>query len=147
MARTRRLRKSRKMRKTRNQKNYYMIGCNNRKCNCSCHKKLGGSNPIGGLEIKGGGCFGPLVGSPYSVDKGGNYYELPDGKAYDNPTAYMKLRGGKRKRRRTMRGGTILPTNVVNVGRGMMYNLQTVANGLGGYKPPTNPLPYVQDKI
>lgn len=134
-------RSKRNLRKTQRnksrQRKYYMIGCNNKNCRCSCHHRKGGSSPIGGLEIKsGGGCFGPLVGAPYSVDKGGNYYELPNGEAYDNPNAYMKLRGGN-----------MLPTNLTNAGRSIIYGAQTVVNGLGGYEAPTDPAPYVQNKI
>lgn len=148
--RTRRLRKlkRKKMRKTRNNKMYNMIGCNSRNCDCPCHKKSGGSEPIGGFQIRGGGCFGPLVGSPYSVDKGGNYYELPSGGAYNNPTAYMEFTGGKSKRRKKrMKGGTALPPDLVNVGREIMYGAQSVVNGLGGFKAPTDPAPYVQKNI
>jgi hypothetical protein len=131
------LRKTRKTRRNkRHQRKYYMVGCDTKNCRCSCHHHAGGSSPIGGLSIKGGGCFGPSVGSPYSVDKGGNYYELPESKAYDNPNAYMKLRGG-----------TMLPTNLVNVGREMIYGTQSIYNGLAGYKAPTDPAPYVQNKI
>jgi hypothetical protein len=131
----RNLRKTKnKSRRNNNQKRkYYMIGCN-KKCNCSCHRH-GGSFPIGGLQIKGGGCFGPLVGASYSVDKGGNYYNLPDSKAYSVD------------RNTQLRGGGLLPTNLVNVGREMVYGAQSVYNGLAGYKAPTDPAPYVQNKI
>jgi len=125
-------------RNTRHRKYYNMIGCSNKHCKCSCHKK-GGSSPIGGLPItNGGGCFGPLVGSAYSVDKGGNYYNLPKPEAY-SVGMDMKLRGG----------GILpnLPENLVNVARNISYGAQTVANGLGGYESPTNPAPYVQNKI
>lgn len=124
-------RKTRKTKKNRIQKKYYMIGCS-KKCKCSCHRK-GGSSPIGGLPIKGGGCFGPLVGTPYSPVSGGNYYKLPDADAYNQN---MKLRGG-----------TILPSNLVNVGNQAVYGAQSLYNGLAGYKAPTNPAPYVQNKI
>ena len=125
----------RKTRRNNNQKRkYYMIGCNNKKCDCPCHHH-GGSSPIGGLQIKGGGCFGPLVGATYSVNKGGNYYNLPDSKAYSVD------------RNMQLRGGGILPTNLVNVGREMIYGTQSLYNGLAGYKAPTDPAPYVQNKI
>jgi len=134
-------RSKRNLRKTQRnksrQRKYYMIGCNNKNCQCSCHRRKGGSSPIGGFEIKnGGGCFGPLVGSAIKDGSGGNYYELPNGEAYDNPNAYMKLRGGN-----------MLPTNLTNAGRSIIYGAQSVVNGLGGYKAPTNPTPYVQNKI
>ena len=144
-SKTKTRRSKRNLRKTRRnksrQKKYYMIGCNNKNCRCSCHHHKGGSSPIGGLEIggalkKGGSCFGPLVGAPYSVDKGGNYYDLPKSEAYDNPNAYMKLRGGG-----------MLPDNLVNVGRQIGYGVQSVYNGLGGFEPPTDPAPYVQPYV
>lgn len=131
--------KSRRSRKTRRNKNrqrkYHMIGCNNKKCSCSCHRR-GGSSPIGGFEIKnGGGCFGPLVGSSYSVDKGGNYYDLPQANAYSVG------------RDMQLKGGSLLPSNLLNFTRQLEYGAQSVYNGLGGYESPTNPAPYVQNKI
>lgn len=123
-------RKQNKKIKKMRQKIYKMIGCN-KQCNCACHHN-GGSYPIGGLSVGGSS----LVGSPYSIETGGNYYELPKSNAYDNPTAYMKLRGGN-----------ILPDNLVNVGRQMVYGAQSVYNGLAGYKSPTDPAPYVQNKL
>ena len=121
--------------KTR-QRKYYMIGCNNKKCNCPCHRHKGGSSPIGGFEIKnGGGCVSSLVGSPYTVDKGGNYYNLPKAEAY-SVGQNMKLRGG-----------SILPTNLLNFTRQIEYGGKSLYNGLAGYKEPTNPAPYVQDRI
>lgn len=124
-------RRNKTSRNKRNKLKYNMIGCS-KKCKCSCHHK-GGSSPIGGLPIKGGGCFGPLVGSPYSPTTGGNYYELPESSAYNQN---MKLRGG-----------SMLPTNLVNVGNQVVYGSQSLYNGLLGYKAPTNPAPYVQNKI
>lgn len=130
--------KSRHLRKTQRNKNkqikYHMIGCNDNKCRCSCHHN-GGSSPIGGLQIKGGGCFGPLVGTQYSVNKGGNYYNLPESNAYSVD------------RNIQLRGGSMLPTNLVNVGREMAYGAQSVYNGLSGYKAPTDPAPYVQPYV
>lgn len=131
--------KSRRTRKTRRNKRhqkYYMIGCS-KNCKCSCHhlNRRGGSSPIGGLPIKGGGCFGPLVGAPYSPTTGGNYYELPNPSAYD-VGQNMKLRGGG-----------ILPTNLANVGNRIAYGAQSLYNGLGGFEAPTDPAPYVQNKI
>jgi hypothetical protein len=122
-----------KTRRNKVQRKYYMIGCN-KKCKCSCHH-LGGSSPIGGLEFKGGGCFGPLVGTPYSANTGGNYYNLPESEAYD-VGQNMKLRGGG-----------IIPSNLANFGNNISYGAQSLYNGLAGYKSPTDPSPYVQNKI
>jgi hypothetical protein len=128
-------RSKRNLRKTKNksrknihkQKKYYMIGCNN-KCHCPCHRR-GGSNPIGGLSMNGGSCFGPLVGDEYST-KGGNYYPLPDKSAY---TQYQQLNGGG-----------IIPDNLQNAGRQIIHGVDTVVKGLGGYKADVSPLPYEQ---
>ena len=145
---SRKLRKSRnlktlgKMRKIKSKKNkhynkYHKFHkchkCHHQHCCCKnkCHV---GSGPIGGLEIKGGSCD-PLVGSQYSVDKGGNYYGLPDSKAYSVDRNMM------------IRGGSILPDNLVNVGRQISYGAESLYNGLGGYEAPVNPAPYVQRKI
>ena len=128
--------KMRKMRKMKSKKNNHYNKyhkCNHQHCCCKnkCHV---GSGPIGGLEIKGGSCD-PLVGSQYSIDKGGNYYGLPDSKAYSVDRNMM------------IRGGSILPDNLVNVGRQISYGAESLYNGLGGYEPPVNPAPYVQPKI
>ncbi len=128
--------KNKSRRNKNRQRKYYMIGCDSKRCRCPCHHRKGGSSPIGGFEIKnGGGCFGPLVGSSYSVDKGGNYYNLPDSRGYSVDRS-MKLRGG-----------SILPDNLVGFGRQIGYGMQSVYNGLGGYEAPTNPAPYVQKNI
>jgi hypothetical protein len=68
----------------------------------------------------------------------------------------MKLRGGrkrmrgkrsKRMRGERMRGGSILPDNLVNVGSQAIYGGQTLYNRLYGYKSGSDPAPYVQNKI
>jgi len=131
--------KSRKVRKVRNLRNLRKSRTTK---NSHCHKKYGsckngrygGSGPIGGLEIKGGN-YNPLAGSQYSIDKGGNYYGLPDDKAYSVDRDIM------------IRGGSIIPDNLVNVGRQISYGAKSLYNGLGGYEPPVNPAPYVQTKI
>jgi hypothetical protein len=120
----------RKTKRNKSQKKYYMVGCNNKKCNCPCHRR-GGSNPIGGLQI-GGDCSNPLVGSPYSVNKGGNYYNLPDGSAYSLD------------RNMQMRGGSLIPANLLYAGRQLGYGMQSVVNGLRGVEAPVNPAPEVQ---
>lgn len=128
------------LRKTRRNKNrqrkYYMIGCDSKNCRCSCHRRKGGSSSIGGLEIKNGGDrFGTLVGSSYSVDKGGNYYNLPNSGGY-SVDRNMKFRGG-----------SILPENLVGFGRQIGYGVESVYNGLAGTKAPPNPSPYSNPNI
>lgn len=121
--------KTRRMRQTKRNKFYNMKGCSH-KHKCSCHK--GGSSPIGGLPIKGGGCSpGPLIGAPYEVDKGGNYF----GPEY-------KSGGFDYQRQMMLRGGGFLPQNLTNVFRSIGNEGQTIYNGVMGYKAPVSPLPY-----
>jgi hypothetical protein len=62
------------------------------------------------------------------------------------------IRGGN-NRRYTRRhnkntvGGGILPTDLVNMGRGTMYGLGNIYNTLSGYSAPVNPLPYKDQLI
>jgi hypothetical protein len=122
--RTRRSRFGRSIKK-HDQKMYYMKGCSKK-------YKRGGFGPIGGLTIHGGNS-NAFVGSPYDIDKGGNYYKLQDNFSVD--------------RDYKLRGGTLIPSNLLNLGRQISYNAETVYNGLGGYEEPTNPSPYVQKNI
>jgi len=132
--------------KTKKYKKYYnMKGCNLSGCTCNkCRikrriksiKKRGGSNPIGAYPIKGGSCFGPLIGEPYNIvnNTSGNYYNLPTPNAY-SIDRNMILRGGTGL-------STFVPDNLLNVGRMIEYEGQSMYNGLAGIKAPTNPLPY-----
>jgi len=53
----------------------------------------------------------------------------------------------KEKKGRTsnsVKGGGLIPEDLVNLGRGLAYNANSAYNMLNGYKAPVNPLPYVQ---
>ena len=39
-------------------------------------------------------------------------------------------------------GGSLIPTNISNLGQSLQYNFASATNALGGYKSPVNPLPY-----
>ena len=66
-----------------------------------------------------------------------------------DPQTMMQL-GGKRKcnrksknrRRKGLRGGGLLPQDLVNLGRDASFNFKSAYNALNGYAAPTNPLPY-----
>lgn len=142
-------RKKNKINKTKRinkyKKYYNMKGCNSFGCDCNkCRikrrintiKKRGGSNPIGAYPIKGGSCFKPLIGEPYNIynNTTGNYYNLPSSDAYSVDRNII-LRGGSGL-------SSFIPDNLLNVGRIAEYEGQSIYNGLAGFKPPTNPLPY-----
>ncbi len=44
-------------------------------------------------------------------------------------------------------GGGFIPQDLVNLGRDMMYNVNSAYNALNGYKAPVNPLPYKDQLI
>lgn len=122
----------------------------------SCMK--GGKSMKCGKNMKGGNFYkpaapvpAPLVGEPWTpsikgwpgvdgVDSGRNYLS---NNLYNqgDPQTMMKLGGSKR-----VKGGGILPQNLVNLGRGIEFNLKSVSNTLNGYEAPTSPLPY-QDQF
>ena len=64
----------------------------------------------------------------------------------------MLLRGGKNTRRRASSkrgkrakgiiGGGLLPSELVNFGRDIMYNVNSTYTTLNGYKPNPSPAPY-----
>ena len=116
--------RKRKTMKRKTMKKYYMmVGCNKKcKCKCTCHRK---SHVGGNLKT--------FVGNPYTVESSGNYYSLPDSNAYNHLPR--------------LKGGNVLPSNLVNVARQMGYGAQSVYNGLAGHESPTDPSPYVQNKI
>lgn len=131
LRRTRKTKRNKRTKTKRNKKHqrkiYIMKGCSH-KCNCDCHKRRGGSSPIGGLPIKGGNgppIPSPLVGSEYKIGEGGNYY----GPEY-------KSTGFDIPRQLRLNGGGILPTNLTNVGRNMVNEVQTIYNGVLGYERP-----------
>ena len=102
-----------------------MKGCSKKR-----HRtRKGGMKPIGGLKIRGGNSPA-FVGDPYTIDKGGNYYDLQKNFSLD--------------RNYQLRGGTLIPTNLLNVGRNISYGFESVINGVGGFEAPVSPDPYNQ---
>jgi hypothetical protein len=123
--------------------------------NGGCQTCLGGGIPVqsgGGINYGGP----PFVGSPWTPSVGGwpgvagkdgqtNYLSLD---TYDKPylqtqqiserdqQTYMK--GGSRHKK----AGGIIPQDLVNLGRSMVYGVGSAYNSLNGYNPPANPLPY-----
>jgi hypothetical protein len=117
----------------------------------------------GGVTVQSGGGIGyignPTVGTPWTPKISGwpgvagkdgqtNFFPL---NKYDKPylqteqiserdqQTYMKdMKGGSRRRR----AGGILPQDLVNLGRSMVYGVGSAYNSLNGYPVPANPLPY-----
>ena len=93
----------------------------------------------------------PLVGESWTpsikgwpgvdgVDNNRNYLS---NNLYDrgDPQTMMKIGGSKK-----VKGGGLMPQNLVDLGRGIEFNLKSVSNTLNGYDKPISPLPY-QDQF
>lgn len=137
--------------------------------NCGCGLQMGGQKGGcqtclgGGVAVQSGGGIGyignPTVGTPWTpkindwpgvAGKDGQTNFFPMAK-YDKPylqtqqvserdqQTYMKdMNGGSRRRR----AGGIIPQDLVNLGRSMVYGVGSAYNSLNGYPAPANPLPY-----
>jgi hypothetical protein len=143
--------------KSKKQKIYSMRGCSKYKCN----KHKGGSGcgntdcPIAPYAFKGGNkaFFGEPWGTSINKWSGvdglsgnRNHYSLMNTTL--NPQQQMLLKGGKRKRisrklkGHKLKGGGLLPQDLVNLGRDVMFNAKSASNILNGYELPTDPSPY-----
>jgi hypothetical protein len=145
------------------------IHCKNVNCKHTRSKHMGGQGcgssgcPLAPyswnqMNMKGGNFYkpaapvpAPLVGEPWTpsikgwpgvdgVDNNRNYLS---NNLYNkgDPQTMMKLGGSKK-----VKGGGILPQNLVNLGRDLEFNLKSVSNTLNGYDKPISPLPY-QDQF
>lgn len=134
--------------------------------NCGCGLQMGGQKGGcqqclgGGVTVQSGGGIGyigsPTYGKPWTPEISGwpgvsgqqgqtNFFSL---NKYDKPylqteqiserdqITYMK--GGSRRRR----AGGIIPQDLVNLGRSMVYGVGSAYNSLNGYPAPASPLPY-----
>ena len=123
-----------------------------------CNSCLGGGVQSGGSVQTGGGInySGPsLYGAPWTpkisdwpgvAGKDGQTNYFSDNKYLVDPQRSMiserdqqtYMAGGSRKRR----AGGIIPQDLVNLGRSMVYGLGSAYNTLNGYQAPVSPLPY-----
>jgi len=124
-----------------------------------CGTCLGGGVQMGGSVQTGGGINNsgtPLVGSPWTpkindwpgvAGKDGQTNYFANNKYLVDPQTTMiserdqqtyMAGGGSRKRR----AGGIIPQDLVNLGRSMVYGLGSAYNTLNGYSVPASPLPY-----
>lgn len=148
---------------TRKQKLWQMKGCavcktHYSRCTCNSKQKGGCAQCItqsGGSITQSGG-NGALVGNPWTanisswpgvsgVTGQSNYYamnKLPVDLqtrtiSETNQITLPKFTGGNKKG-----GGGLIPTELINLGRGITYGLGSAYNSLNGYAPPVDPLPY-----
>ena len=120
--------------------------------------------PSNSLQTGGCGCGQPLnvgaqtggnsalIGSPWTASINGwpgvagvagqtNYYSLNEYKGLDPQTNVILERGqvgGTTKKQ----GGGLIPQDLVNLGRNMMFGVGSAYNSLSGYQAPVSPMPY-----
>jgi hypothetical protein len=132
----RRFTKRRYRTRKRRSRTINMIGCKKRGCR----------------HMRGGDCSLTQCGLQMPATGGGNHlgisYDVghnPAWQATEN-TGYASV-GGKKIKGKKMKGGfSLLPQDLVNVGRGVMYSGQTFLNRFNGYGDIPSPLPY-QDQL
>jgi len=158
-----------KSKSNKKQKIIFQKGCSRKhlggyhKCSKKCRIQKGGSCDSCGLQQTGGWTFktglppvpGPFVGGPWTDKIEGNYYK---NNLYDNgdPQTMMKLNGGssnkgssKKRRHRSksrkslMRGGSLVPQQLTNLGRDLSFSFKSAYNHMNGYSSPVNPKPYM----
>lgn len=157
---------TKRVKKSKKQKLYIMKGCSKRKCNSTKRfskrktrkYSIGGDAPIAPYSLQQGGtcssCLGlkggsntnsALIGQPWSVLTSGNENYLSQN-LYNkaDPQTMMQIRGGKKRRHKktAIKGGGLIPSDLVNFGRDITYNVNSAYNALNGYKAPPNPSPY-----
>jgi hypothetical protein len=148
--------------------NCYLNGKRSRKQrggSCGCGIQMGGCGSClgGGIQMGGGinNSGTPLVGSPWTPKindwpgvsgKDGQTNYFADNKYLVDPQRTMiserdqqtYMAGGSSRKRR---GGGIIPQDLVNLGRSMVYGLGSAYNTLNGYSGPVSPLPYKDQLI
>jgi hypothetical protein len=142
--------------------NCYLKGKRSRKQrggNCGCGLQMGGcTSCLGGGVQMGGGINNsgtPLLGTPWTpkindwpgvAGKDGqtNYFSNnqylvdPQRSMISERDQQTYMLGGSRKKR----AGGIIPQDLVNLGRSMVYGMGSAYNTLNGYPTPVSPLPY-----
>ena len=89
---------------------------------------------------------GALIGQPWSVSTSGNENYLAQN-LYNkaDPQTMMQIRGGKKRRHKkksSIKGGGIIPSDLVNFGRDITYNINSAYQSLNGHPVPASPSPY-----
>jgi len=101
----------------------------------------------------GGSSNSALIGNPWTADISNwpgvqgvpgvsNHYNLNEYKSFDPQTQMGSERAQYGGTRKNKRGGGLIPQDLVNMGRNMMFGVGSAYNSLSGYQAPVNPLPY-----
>ena len=61
---------------------------------------------------------------------------------YNNWNSIIGGRGRKKHKSKTIKGGGLIPQDLLNLGSDFSFNFKSAYNSLNGYKAPVNPLPY-----
>jgi hypothetical protein len=125
----------------------------------TCSMKGGSCDSCPSSLIKGGSFYkpaapmpGPFIGQAWTpsirgwpgVDGVSNNRNYLADNLYNagDPQTMMKLGGSKKCKGKKIRGGGLIPQDLVNLGRDLSFNFKSAYNSLNGYSAPTDPLPY-----
>jgi hypothetical protein len=77
---------------------------------------------------------------PYNLAKDPNLQSISerDGSIFPQPV----WKGGRKRMKGRTGGGGLIPQDLINGGRNIMYGLGSTYNAMAGYAAPVNPLPY-----
>lgn len=143
----------------------------NHKCSKKCRIQHGGSCGTEACGLQHGGSFyktdlppipSPLQGNPWTVNtKGNENYFANNLYNKGDPQTMMKLNGGSskkgssnqrsykkrtrrnRSRKSGMRGGSLIPQQLTNLGRDLSFSFKSAYNHMNGYSAPVDPKPYM----
>ena len=98
---------------------------------------------------------GPMVGAAWGSPSTGTGIKLdsnylspyntlkdPQLQMSMNDAGYKTLNSKVGGRKKTIKGGGLVPQDLVNLGNNFSFNLKSAYNSLNGYKAPVDPLPY-----
>lgn len=107
-------------------------------------KKRGGQ-----IKLNTSGFVGDPWGpkpSQWPEEHNGNWYTL---NPYKTMIGYNSLssniKGGRKKKQK--KGGTLLPSDIIDLYQGLKYNFGTLSSSLTTAKMPVNPAPYSQPSL
>jgi hypothetical protein len=148
-----------KSNRSKKQKIIYQKGCSrkhlggNHKCSKKCRIQHGGSFYKTDLPP----VPSPLQGNPWTVNtKGNENYFANNLYNKGDPQTMMKLNGGSsnqrsykkrsrksKSRKSLMRGGSLIPQQLTNLGRDLSFSFKSAYNHMNGYSAPVDPKPYM----
>lgn len=91
-------------------------------------------------KLIGGNIKYPL--NPYNIDISRDTIYTGASKPFSVGGSKRRRKSGRRYKSKNTRGGGLIPEGILNLGRVVNNNLGSAYNGMLGYNPPVNPIPW-----